>query len=677
MTIKYTTSLQLIRAICLLTPALLFCNNISSQKTSDSLNLHLHLDEVLVSKSQPLQHIKSITPSQSISKTEIESQGIQSMADAVRRFAGVIVKDYGGIGGLKTVSVRGFGATHTAISLDGITMSNAQSGQIDIGKFSLNPVALISLEIGQTNNIFQPARNFSSAGILHITSQAPEFSSKSYVITPKIKIGSFGQKNPSLFFGKDLSKNKWITLYGEWQKADGNYPFKFDTGNNVEQRKRHNSDVDIQQGGINFHKQDANKHSFSWVTNYYYARRGLPGSAITGVYTNHERLNTRTIYTQMNNTLHINPQWKWQTSAKLTYNYDLYTNADTKYTNSMLINRFRQTEYYASSAVQYTPSSAWKFSVATDYAHNYLYMFFRESGIADINYPPQNRAYRNTYLLATNGSFETGRWLLVGNILGAVYLEKTQTGTPPANKRKITPAIALRYQILPNWYSRLSYKSIYRVPTFNDMYYTQIGNRLLQPELAKQINIGSTLRKYFPHSRQSIEVSIDAYLNRVTNKIVATPSMFVWRMQNKDKVKILGFDTKVSYFKNLSSEIELRINGSYSYQNAKDANTKMQIIYTPQHTAGASLSLQTNWINFAYTLVASSSQWTTDYHIKLNQVEAYADHSISLNRTWNLSPKVKCRLQIDLLNLTNKNYEIIKNYPMPGRAFALSAGVEF
>ena len=45
------------------------------------------------------------------------------------------MKDYGGLGGLKTISIRNLGAAHTAVSYDGIAVSNSQAGQIDIGRF--------------------------------------------------------------------------------------------------------------------------------------------------------------------------------------------------------------------------------------------------------------------------------------------------------------------------------------------------------------------------------------------------------------------------------------------------------------------------------------------------------------------------------------------------------------
>ena len=43
-------------------------------------------------------------------------------------------------GGLKTISLRGLSSHHTAVSYDGLVLSNLQAGQIDIGRFTTDGV---------------------------------------------------------------------------------------------------------------------------------------------------------------------------------------------------------------------------------------------------------------------------------------------------------------------------------------------------------------------------------------------------------------------------------------------------------------------------------------------------------------------------------------------------------
>ncbi len=43
------------------------------------------------------------------------------------------------------------------------------------------------------------------------------------------------------------------------------------------------------------------------------------------------------------------------------------------------------------------------------------------------------------------------------------------------------------------------FKRIFRMPTFNDLYYTEIGNANLKPEKTYQYDLGMTFEKTFKH----------------------------------------------------------------------------------------------------------------------------------------------------------------------------------
>src|ERR1700761_1251665 len=75
-------------------------------------------------RSNPVPHTQNITPAQSVSSNDFGRYSAVTVADVLRDFAGLIIKDYGGIGGIKTVSVRGFGADHTGILYDGVAIDD-------------------------------------------------------------------------------------------------------------------------------------------------------------------------------------------------------------------------------------------------------------------------------------------------------------------------------------------------------------------------------------------------------------------------------------------------------------------------------------------------------------------------------------------------------------------------
>lgn len=109
--------------------------------------------------------------------------GVYDVAEAVKHFSGVNVKDYGGIGGLKTVSIRSMGAQHTGVIYDGVSISDCQSGQVDISRYSLSNVSELSLTIGQTDDIYQSAKAFASAGVLNIKTITPDIEKVNTVLT--------------------------------------------------------------------------------------------------------------------------------------------------------------------------------------------------------------------------------------------------------------------------------------------------------------------------------------------------------------------------------------------------------------------------------------------------------------------------------------------------------------
>ena len=55
---------------------------------------------------------REIVPAQSLKNADLQRLNSQSIADALRFFSGIQLKDYGGVGGIKTVDIRSMGTHH-------------------------------------------------------------------------------------------------------------------------------------------------------------------------------------------------------------------------------------------------------------------------------------------------------------------------------------------------------------------------------------------------------------------------------------------------------------------------------------------------------------------------------------------------------------------------------------
>lgn len=644
--------------------------------SDDSISGRVHdIPDVTVSARRMPQRNGVSYPTQVIGRKELEGLGFQNIADAVRRFAGANVKDYGGIGGLKTVSVRSLGAEHTAVVYDGVVVSNCQAGQIDIGRFNLDDIEMLSLSIGQTSELMQSARAFASAGVLELFSRdALLDADRNYKFSGQIKGGSFGLINPSIRWTQRLGKNTIGSLSGNFLYADGEYPFELVNGKYTTEEKRKNSDVHSWYVEGNVH-HDINEHSRISVKGYYFdSERGLPGSVV--LYSNqaNERLWDKNGFVQMKYENELSEKWSMQALAKYNYSWNKYVDTNVKYENGKQIDLNTQNEYYLSGTFLWKPITGLAMSWANDFAVNTL----------DSNLPSAPQPVRTSWLSALNAKYVWRSLTFSGTLVNTFMTESVETGERPDDRLHLSPTVSVMYKPWrrSNLFLRLMYKDTFRVPTFNDMYYQRMGNTSLDPEKAHEYNFGITWNGAPFAFTDFILITADCYYNKVDDKIVAFPSTYVWKMVNYGKVDILGADVSLQAKFVLINNIKMTLSGSYTYQHATDQtnpdakNYGDQIPYTPRHSGSASLMFETPWVDLGYSAVFVGDRYFQKQNIPENLIKGYQEHSLSASHTFSIK-NVKLRLQAEVINLMDEQYDVIKYYPMPGRSWRGTVRIDF
>ncbi len=78
----------------------------------------VHLRNVTVTT----QSYRDLIPAQTLSGRELEALRSHSVADGLRYFSGLQIKDYGGVGGIKTVNIRSMGTNHMGVYYNGIEL---------------------------------------------------------------------------------------------------------------------------------------------------------------------------------------------------------------------------------------------------------------------------------------------------------------------------------------------------------------------------------------------------------------------------------------------------------------------------------------------------------------------------------------------------------------------------
>lgn len=644
------------------------------------------IPEITVSDIYQTREVRSTAPLQIFSKDALKNLNALQVSDAVKHFAGVTVKDYGGIGGLKTISIRSLGAQHTAVGYDGITLTDCQTGQIDLGRFSLDNVDQLSLSNGQSDNIFQPARFFASAGILNIQTLTPQFEDgKRTNISASFKTGSWGLVNPSLLLEQRISRKWTVSANGEWMSSDGHYPYTLYYGNEEgdlsSREKRKNTDVQTFRAEAGLYGNFSDKEQWRLKAYYFQSSRGLP-NATTFYYTHSsQRLWDKNTFIQSQYKKEFNRQWVFQTSAKWNWSYQRYLDPDYKGSTGEIENSYYLQEYYLSGAVLYRLLNNLSFSLSSDGSINTM-----NANLNDFAHPT-----RYSWLAAFAGKYVNNWLTLSASALATVIYEQADKGGSAGNHRKLSPYVSASFKPFDKeeFRIRIFYKDIFRLPSFNDLYYGETGNNKLKPENARQYNIGLTYSKDVCPFLPYLSATVDAYYNKITDKIIAYPTknLAVWSMRNLGSVEIKGIDVTGNVSLQPCEKLRINLSGNYTYQRALDVTNsdpaseegrtyKHQIAYTPRVSGSGQVGIETSWVNLSYSFLFSGKRYAVGQNIAANRLDSYSDHSISASRDFRIK-KVTTSLSVEILNIMNKNYEIVKSFPMPGRSVRATFSVRY
>lgn len=654
-----------------------------AQSRLDSLQ---HLDEVVVTA----KPYKEVIPAQRLNGLQLERLNTHNVADAMRYFSGVQIKDYGGMGGLKTIDVRNMGSHHVGVFYDGIQIGNAQNGVVDLGRFSLDDLEELSLYNGQKSEIFQSAKDFASASAVYMKARKPKFEAgKKTNLSVRYKAGSIQLINPSFRWEQKLNEKLSLSLSGEYMKSDGKYKFRYRRLNQEGKvaydttATRWNSDIEAYRLEAGIY---GNIHNGYWQAKLYYydSDRGLPGAIVKNIWQNGERQGDKNFFAQATFVKDITPKYKLQLNGKFAYDYTHYLSRDTvqflqeSVTKKMQFdNTYYQQDWYLSVVNMYSILPVWDVSLSVDFQYNKLNAVMRGVG-TPFTYPQRYTAWA---ALAT--ALNLGKWKLQADVLGTFVMEKVRNNVQAPDKSELSPAIIVGYKPFLNhdFNVRAFYKRIFRLPTFNDLYYAQIGFSQLNPEYTDQLNIGASYQKTF-HSGwiDRISVQADAYYAAITDKIIAAPtgSSFRWMMTNMGKVESKGVDASAAALGHIGP-VKLNTNLSYSFTKAQDftkINGKKlssfgdQIPYTPWHSGSVIAGVEyDSWtLNYSFIYVGERYNGAVN-NISRNYVEPWYTHDFSLQKEFRIRSRYLLKASVEMNNALNQHYDVVLNYPMPGRNF--------
>lgn len=677
--------MKIFKYIILVTMAVFAVSGNSYAEPADSLALNRQLDSSMVLGYASGSRYREVIPAQTLGGKELERLNTLSVADAMRFFSGVQIKDYGGIGGLKTVNVRSLGTNHTAVLIDGIQLGNAQNGQVDLGRFSLDDVAEISLYNGQKSDIFQSAGEFGASGVVYINTSRPRFDDgRKFKLKASLKGGSFDLVNPSLRAEYKISDNVSGSVSAGFVNASGKYKFRcrgYDSRGNLAYDTtafRRNGDVCALRTEAAFY--GALGHG-SWTLKAYnyHSDRGIPGAVVSNVFTNGERMRDNNLFVQGRAVNSWTPWWRSMFNAKFAYDYTFYEDKDMR--RLYVSNTYRQKELFASCANLFSITDFWDVSLSCDFKWNYLDADNYMSG--NLPFP---QPVRLTEMVSAATALDLGRLKMQASLLGYFIHDKARKNSSDSHRRKAAPALYASYKVLKNndLFVRAFAKSSFRMPTFNDLYYTNSASAALRPETVWQVNAGFTYSGHYLHAGpfRKLNLSADGYWNKVKDKIIAYPGgqQFRWTMLNLGTVDIKGVDASCDAFFSFG-QVEAAVKLQYTWQRAIDITNKSdtfyknQIPYVPKHSGSAVASIYYKGWGLNYSFIYTGERYSSKENTWRNYVLPWYTSDLSLQKTLNINKKT-LKATAEINNLFGQDYEVVLNYPMPKTNFRLSVSIE-
>ena len=582
------------------------------------------------------------------------------IADAIRSFSGVQIKDFGGLGGLKTVNVRSMGSEYTGVFIDGLQVGNAQNMQVDLGRFSTDGLDAVILYNGQKDGRLQSAKEYASGATVYLVSATPSFEEdKVRNMSARVRSGAFGTFEPTIEYERKLSDKNSLRLIGDYLYADGRYHFrKFDST-----MVRQNTDLrSFRVEGSFYHRGSSYWNLRAW---YYDSKRGLPGPVI-------RRLKVTTADRQMDKDAFLQGKWSkrygdlgnWgsegSAAGKYSFYYTRYRTDPFKDPGALPIdNTYRQHDAYGAYSHLFSNGKC-SIGLAHDAEFSYL-----DANLRDFAWPKRLSTWDAVSFAVADERLSMSLNLLY--TFAADWFSNNKGGFKKDSEIRsfFTPSLTCRFSPDAHWTFSGFVKKTCRMPSFNDLYYTLVGNSSLEPEKAWQFDLGAVRRDNL--GEVISEAKIDAYFYMVSDKIVAVPTsnQFRWSMYNIGQTRIFGIEP--TWRLSGSAVVEWGLLFKYAFQRAMDFTDresitwKGQIPYIPKHSGTISMNVSWHGWRADAAWMVTGRRWSSSANLTDYEIDAWNTLDLRLSKTFR---NITCRLNVN--NITDTHYEIVLNYPMPG-----------
>lgn len=605
----------------------------------------------------PSKHTPNFTDN--ITRDIISEQKSQTLSELFRNVLGIDVQMEHNVGRNANVSIRGSSDykpggynNRVLVLLDGFQMSIPNSGSVDWNGMPLEFIDRVEVLKGPMSSLY--GQN-SMGGVINLVTKKfkNEFS------TLKASYGTFNSKDLDVGLNRNINDNLSLQTLFQYKEGDGH---------------RFNSQYRQNNIYLKLSKPESNLTTSIIVNKSYTGQPGFDRVERPSLIS-YRLTNRDSIYLQ------FFKRFKFKNNQDLDYSFSVnhfYTHyrdrKDVPDTEVEPENFYNDLSVNSRIEYQWLINNDLYFLAGDD-------IIFEQSEISVFN-----DSFENPWQI-THGIFGRLKYQVNPKLSLAAGIRHDFRTVKPAdnfsyiNFSSFSPKFNMQYIVDDKSNINLSVSKGFRAPSFSELFLkystsyglvTQ-GNANLNPEELFGIDFA-----YNFNNLENFKFSVNPYYyvyNDMIDFVYAIPVI----ARNRTDVNSMGFETKFNFvFDNVNFDL------GYTFLEVDDMNDLDPMFYRPKHKIVAKTSLDQRLIRHSFLIKYQSEQdyqdfLSDDYDFSGNEIKfpvnqldglLLADYVAMFKfKTMDLSLKIA--------NIFDVEYELIQDYPMPGRMISLNYEMKF
>ncbi len=626
----------------------LFSEEIDTNKVFRLKQLNIEDSRIVSQKELEFSAINILT------RSDIERSNYFQISEIISKSPGVFIKNYGGLGGLKTVTLRGTNSMQTVVAFDGIPLNSIQNGSFDLTGIPLSIIDKVEVTRGGASS------SFGSNSIAGAINFIPKIVDRNE-LELFVKHTSFAETQVMSSYNFKISSVK-NSINIDWTNGPGDYPFEYLQFGEKKTVRRNN----------NYFKNFAISYSNEFLDSisnfrntiiYEKSKRGVPGAILQGrIESTKANLSEQKVFAKSSYDYFQLENFLAGLDAAYRYSYMQFIDPELPSMNGI-----------GTSNIFATNDFIFQAKIGFNFENNEIFLrtgtncSLLEGDMLD----PKAGAKVHRLNLFITVSYSNVLYLFNSKITSNISSRADffDDGGP-----SLSPSIGLKidYDYV---YLKILNSFNYRKPSFNEMYYLNYGTKDLRPEKSSNYTI-----TFGSNYLEKVQVDFSAFLIETRDQIIAIPkSPISWSAANIDKVEHKGLELSLL---GKYSEIFLeKIGFNWTLQSSINKTKSSlfynkQLILTPQEIINGYILMNFQYLKFSVDFDYTSFRYTDPENNNNSILPKYLLLDFGIIIPIEIKEK-ELNVVMDCKNVLDKQYEIIPNYPMPKRQFIVGLNIKY